>query len=50
MLLETLAAGLQATALSHTLRASIWLYPLVNTGHWWASRCCSAASFRSICV
>jgi len=33
MLLETLAAGLQATALSHLLRSSIWLYPLVNTGH-----------------
>jgi hypothetical protein len=33
MLLETLAAGLQATELSHLLRSSIWLYPLVNTGH-----------------
>lgn len=33
MMLETLAAGLQATELSHTLRSSIWLYPLVNTGH-----------------
>ena len=33
MLLQTLAAGLQATDLSHALRASIWLYPLVNTGH-----------------
>ena len=33
MLLETLAAGLQASELSQTLRSSIWLYPLVNTGH-----------------
>jgi hypothetical protein len=33
MMLETLAAGLQASELSQTLRASIWLYPLVNTGH-----------------
>lgn len=32
-MLETLAAGLQATELSHALRSSIWLYPLVNTGH-----------------
>jgi hypothetical protein len=32
-MLQTLAAGLQATELSHTLRASVWLYPLVNTGH-----------------
>jgi len=33
MLLETLAEGLQASALSQTLRSSIWLYPLVNTAH-----------------
>lgn len=33
MPLETLAAGLHASDLSQTLRASIWLYPLVNTGH-----------------
>ena len=32
-MLEALAAALQATALSQTLRTSIWLYPLVNTGH-----------------
>lgn len=32
-MLETLAEALQATALSQTLRASIWLYPLVNTAH-----------------
>lgn len=32
-MLETLLAGLQATALSQALRASLWLYPLVNTGH-----------------
>ncbi|HUG21738.1 hypothetical protein [Piscinibacter sp.] len=32
-MLQTLAAALQATELSQTLRASIWLYPLVNTGH-----------------
>ena len=30
---ETLGAALEATALSQALRASIWLYPLVNTGH-----------------
>jgi hypothetical protein len=28
-----LAQGLQATPLSQGLRASVWLYPLVNTGH-----------------
>lgn len=33
MLLQTLAAQLQASELSHALRSSIWLYPLVNTGH-----------------
>jgi len=33
MPLETLAAGLQATELSQLLRSSVWLYPLVNTGH-----------------
>jgi len=32
-LMETLGAALEATALSQALRASIWLYPLVNTGH-----------------
>jgi hypothetical protein len=32
-MLEALAAALEATALSQTLRASIWLYPLVNTAH-----------------
>ena len=32
-MLQTLAAALQATELSQTLRASIWLYPLINTGH-----------------
>ena len=33
MPLESLAAALQASGLSETLRASVWLYPLVNTGH-----------------
>jgi hypothetical protein len=33
MLLETLAAAIQASPLSATLRSSLWLYPLVNTGH-----------------
>ena len=33
MPLETLAAALQASGLSALLRSSIWLYPLVNTGH-----------------
>jgi hypothetical protein len=28
-----LAQGLQATPVSQALRASVWLYPLVNTGH-----------------
>ncbi len=30
---EAIAGALEATALSQTLRASIWLYPLVNAGH-----------------
>ena len=33
MPLETLATALQASGLSALLRSSIWLYPLVNTGH-----------------
>lgn len=33
MLLETLATALQASDFAHTLRTSIWLYPLVNIGH-----------------
>ena len=33
MLLQTLAENVQATGLSQTLRASLWLYPMVNTGH-----------------
>lgn len=33
MPLESLPAALQASGLSETLRASVWLYPLVNTGH-----------------
>jgi hypothetical protein len=33
MLLQTLAESLQDTGLSRTLRASLWLYPMVNTGH-----------------
>lgn len=32
-MLLALAEALQATELSRTLRGSIWLYPLVNTGH-----------------
>ncbi len=32
-MLDALAAALEATALSQALRSSIWLYPLVNTGH-----------------
>lgn len=32
-MLESLAAALQASGLSEALRASVWLYPLVNTGH-----------------
>lgn len=32
-MLETFASALHATALSRELRASLWLYPLVNTGH-----------------
>ena len=32
-MLEALATGLQASALSQALRGSVWLYPLVNTGH-----------------
>jgi len=31
--LETLAGMLQEGALAQTLRASVWLYPLVNAGH-----------------
>lgn len=31
--MEALAAALQNSALSQLLRSSIWLYPLVNTGH-----------------
>lgn len=33
MPLEALATALQASGLSALLRSSIWLYPLVNTGH-----------------
>ena len=33
MSLEALATALQASGLSASLRASVWLYPLVNTGH-----------------
>jgi hypothetical protein len=33
MLLDTLAAALHASDVAHALRASFWLYPLVNTGH-----------------
>lgn len=32
-MLDALAEAVQASALSQTLRASLWLYPLVNTGH-----------------
>jgi hypothetical protein len=32
-MLEAMAGALETTALSQTLRASLWLYPLVNTGH-----------------
>jgi hypothetical protein len=32
-MLETFASALHATALSQELRSSVWLYPLVNTGH-----------------
>ena len=32
-MLEAFASMLHATALSRELRASIWVYPLVNTGH-----------------
>lgn len=32
-MLESMAAALQASGLSEALRASVWLYPLVNTGH-----------------
>jgi len=31
--MDALAAALQDSALSQLLRSSIWLYPLVNTGH-----------------
>lgn len=33
MILEAAAAAIHASDLSQTLRASIWLYPMVNTGH-----------------
>jgi hypothetical protein len=33
MVLDTMAAALHASELSHTLRTSTWIYPLVNTGH-----------------
>jgi hypothetical protein len=33
MLAEALASALQETSLSQALRASVWVYPLVNTGH-----------------
>ncbi len=33
MVLEAAAAAISESAVSQTLRASIWLYPLVNTGH-----------------
>lgn len=33
MVIEALAAALQETGLSQALRASVWVYPLVNTGH-----------------
>lgn len=32
-MLDSLAATLHASELSRTLRGSLWLYPLVNTGH-----------------
>lgn len=32
-MIDALAQALHASALSQTLRASIWLYPLVNTAH-----------------
>jgi hypothetical protein len=32
-MIEALAQALHASELSRTLRASIWLYPLVNTAH-----------------
>jgi hypothetical protein len=32
-MLESLAGALSASELSHALRVSIWLYPLVNTAH-----------------
>lgn len=32
-MLEAYAEAIQASSLSQTLRASLWLYPLVNTGH-----------------
>lgn len=31
--MDALAAALQDSALSQLLRSSLWLYPLVNTGH-----------------
>jgi hypothetical protein len=32
-MIEALADGIQASALSQALRASVWVYPLINTGH-----------------
>jgi len=32
-MLDTFATALQETGLSQALRASLWLYPLVNTAH-----------------
>ena len=32
-MIEALAEALNASALSQSLRASVWLYPIVNTGH-----------------
>ena len=32
-MLQPLADALEGTALSQALRASLWLYPMVNTGH-----------------
>jgi hypothetical protein len=32
-MLQALVEGLEATSVSQALRASLWLYPLVNTGH-----------------
>ncbi|MFN0301898.1 MAG: hypothetical protein ACKVQU_16280, partial [Burkholderiales bacterium] len=32
-MLDAIAGALEATTLSQALRSSIWLYPLVSTGH-----------------